>query len=68
MPEAFFLNGAAAPLFTLHWPGSTACAPVLLLPPLLEELNKSRRALNELARALQAQGHAVLLVDWFGTG
>lgn len=68
MPEAFFLTGANAPLFTLHWPGANARPPVLLLPPLLEELNKSRRQLNELARALRAAGHGVLLVDWFGTG
>lgn len=68
MPEAFFLTGARAPLFTLHWPGASARPPVLLLPPLLEELNKSRRQLNELARALHAAGHGVLLVDWFGTG
>lgn len=65
---AFFLNGSGGALLALHWPGRTELAPVLLLPPLLEELNKSRRQLNLLARALHAAGHGVLLVDWFGTG
>lgn len=68
MRDAFFLTGATAPLFALHWHGQLDRAPILLLPPLLEELNKSRRQLNQLAHALQAAGHAVLLVDWTGTG
>jgi uncharacterized protein len=68
MPEAFFLTATTAPLFSLHWRGDNTHAPVLLLPPLLEELNKSRRQLNELARALNAAGYPVLLVDWYGTG
>lgn len=68
MRDAFFLTGATAPLFCLHWRGDPALAPVLLLPPLLEELNKSRRQLNEMARALHASGRGVLLVDWTGTG
>ena len=68
MRDAFFLSGATAPLFALHWHGNPALAPVLLLPPLLEELNKSRRQLNQLALALQAAGRGVLLVDWSGTG
>lgn len=68
MFDAFFLTEADASLFTLHWPGRTDRAPVLLLPPLLEELNKSRRQLQDIAMALHRRGHGVLLMDWFGTG
>lgn len=68
MFDAFFLTEADASLFTLHWPGRADRAPVLLLPPLLEELNKSRRQLQDIAMALHRRGHGVLLPDLFATG
>ncbi len=68
MANAFFLTGAQAPLFTLYWPGASDRAPVLLLPPLLEEMNRSRRQLHDLAEALAARGLPVLLPDLTGTG
>jgi exosortase A-associated hydrolase 2 len=43
-----------------HW--------LLLAPPLAEELNKSRRTLSLLGRALAAAGVGFLMVDLFGTG
>jgi exosortase A-associated hydrolase 2 len=68
MPHAFFLTGATAPLFTLYWPGAPSRAPVLLLPPLLEEMNRARRQLHDVAEALSARGLPVLLPDLTGTG
>ncbi len=68
MPHAFFLIGATAPLFTLYWPGAPTRAPVLLLPPLLEEMNRTRRQLHDLAEALSARGLPVLLLDLTATG
>lgn len=41
---------------------------VLVVPPLLEELNKSRRTLALLGRALVREGIGCLLPDLFGTG
>jgi exosortase A-associated hydrolase 2 len=43
-----------------HW--------VLVAPPLAEELNKSRRTLSLLGRALAKIGVGLLMVDLFGTG
>jgi exosortase A-associated hydrolase 2 len=41
---------------------------VLFVPPLGEEMNKSRRMLSLVAQALATRGLATVLVDLFGTG
>jgi exosortase A-associated hydrolase 2 len=69
--HGFFLERAGAPpLFcTLHRPASgPSRGAVLCLPPLGEELNRSRRACATTARALAQAGYTVLLVDLRGCG
>jgi exosortase A-associated hydrolase 2 len=69
--RARFLEGSRGRLFSVgvqppelpgphHW--------VLVIPPLLEELNKSRRTLHLLGQALAARGIGCLLPDLYGTG
>jgi exosortase A-associated hydrolase 2 len=69
--RAHFLEGPRGRLFCVgvqppeqpgpqHW--------VLVIPPLLEELNKSRRTLHLLGQALAARGIGCLLPDLYGTG
>jgi exosortase A-associated hydrolase 2 len=41
---------------------------VIIVPPLAEEMNKSRRMMALQARALAAEGIDVLIVDLYGTG
>ena len=68
-PEPYFLAGTAGPLFALHFAAARpAQRAVLVLPPFAEELNKSRRMIALAARALQAAGIHVLLIDLYGTG
>jgi exosortase A-associated hydrolase 2 len=68
-PDPFFLEGTAGPLFALHFaPAGPAQRAVLVLPPFAEELNKSRRLIALAARALQAAGIHVLMIDLYGTG
>lgn len=55
-------------LAVLHAPQGAVRAAVLLAPPFLEELNKTRRMLAEQARAFAAQGAAVLRLDLTGCG
>lgn len=70
LPKAHFLKFGARRLFSVHWPA--ACNPprwrILLLPPLVEELNKCRRLLADIARGLAAEGCEVVVVDLYGTG
>lgn len=68
MREVFFLDTPAGPRLSLHRPGRPDRAPLLVLPPFAEELNKSRRQLACLGDALQAAGHGMLLLDLYGTG
>ena len=68
---ARFLDGPLGRLFTVGFrpPGQPRPTRwVLLVPPLFEELNKSRRTLSLLGRALAAQGFGCLLPDLYGTG
>ena len=68
-PDPYFLAGTAGPLFALHFAAAgPAQRAVLVLPPFAEELNKSRRMIALAARALQAAGIHVLLLDLYGTG
>lgn len=68
MREFTFLPGSNGALCAMHWVGDATCTPIMLLAPLQEELNKSRRQLHLIADCLSAIGHAVLLVDYYGTG
>ena len=69
MPDPYFIAGTAGPLFALHFAAAGAGQrAVLVLPPFAEELNKSRRMIALAARALQAAGIHVLMIDLYGTG
>lgn len=68
--EPFFLESPRGPLFCLFL--SPAASPpkagVLYLHPFAEEMHKSRRMAALAARALAAQGCAVLQLDMTGCG
>jgi exosortase A-associated hydrolase 2 len=68
--DAFFLETAQGRRFcVLHEPADRPVrGSVLYLPPFAEEMNKSRRTVAVTARALAAQGWAVLQVDLAGCG
>lgn len=68
--EAGFLNGQAGPVFyVLHLPGDrTPRGSILFVPPLAEEMNKSRRMVNLQARRMAQAGFAVLVPDLYGCG
>ncbi|WP_019594988.1 hydrolase 2, exosortase A system-associated [Thioalkalivibrio sp. ALM2T] len=68
--EAGFLEGKAGPVFhVLHLPdGPSIRGAVLFVPPLAEELNKSRRMVSLQARRLAQAGYAVLIPDLYGCG
>ncbi len=76
-PEPFFLDGRAGRLFCVLYPGdgdgdgdgaAGARRGVLVVPPFAEEMNKCRRMVALAARAMQARGADVLLLDPTGTG
>ncbi len=65
----FYLDAAAGRLFAVSFePAGERRGQLLFCPPFAEELNKSRRMMNLAARHLAAAGHAVLIVDLYGTG
>lgn len=68
--EASFLDGRAGPIFhVVHRPADRAPrGSVLFVPPLAEEMNKSRRMINLQARRLAQAGFAVLIPDLYGCG
>lgn len=69
--EAFFLPRDQHSLFCLLFsppPGQPVTGAVLHVPAFAEEMNKSRRAVANAARALAAQGRQVLIFDLHGTG
>lgn len=51
-----------------HEPATPARSCVVYVHPFAEEMNKSRRAAAECARALAVAGHAVLQIDLLGCG
>ena len=55
-------------LALLHPPAGAAVGCILIVPPFAEEMNKSRRMVTDVARALNARGYAAATVDVFGTG
>ena len=69
--EAFYLKGAAGPLFSIYHP---AVRPrqsrfgLVYAPPFAEEMNRARRMAALQARRLAELGVDVLLLDPFGTG
>jgi exosortase A-associated hydrolase 2 len=67
--QPFFLKAAAGERFCLFHPAAGACRGGLVyVPPFGEEMNKARRMAALQARALAAQGIAVLQIDLYGTG
>jgi len=68
--EAFQLPRPMGRRFCIHHPPHThrAVAAVVYVHPLAEEMNKSRRMAAMQARALAAQGCAVLQIDLLGCG
>jgi exosortase A-associated hydrolase 2 len=68
MSQAFFLSGRRGELACRYWPGDAGRAPVLLVPPLHEEMNRARVQLRRIGEYLQARGHSVLLGDLYGSG
>jgi len=71
MRVAFFLDGAAGKVFctgTLHPDKASIRGRVLIVPPLAEEMNKSRHLLAAIARAAGDACYDVILPDLFGTG
>jgi exosortase A-associated hydrolase 2 len=66
----FFLQGGAGRTFAMYH-AAAAGAPrgqLLVVPPFVEEMNKSRRMLALLARAAARRGVGTLLLDLYGTG
>ncbi len=69
--EAHFIDGPLDKIFQLRIlpeQPSKARGRVLIVSPFAEEMNRSRRFLVELARALARHGFAVSLPDLHGTG
>lgn len=70
--EPLFLALGEPPLSTrfalLHRPAGRVVGLVVQAPAFAEEMNKSRRMVALQARALCAQGHAVLQLDLLGCG
>lgn len=67
--DAFFLGSGNEQRFCLFHPPLGPCrGAILYLHPFAEELNRSRRMASLAARALAAQGHAVLQIDLTGCG
>lgn len=69
--EAFFLPRDQHSLFCLLFnppPGRPRAGAILHVPAFAEEMNKSRRAVTNAARALAANGWQVMVFDLHGTG
>lgn len=72
VPDPHFIEGPSGPLFTVTYapPGAdqSAHAGALILPPFAEEMNRSRRMMALLGRALAARGIVATVLDLYGTG
>jgi exosortase A-associated hydrolase 2 len=69
--EAFFLPRGVHSLFCLLFSppeGVPAAGAIVHVPAFAEEMNKSRRAVANAARAMAERGRQVLLFDLHGTG
>ncbi len=60
-------SGAKGPEWLLRI-GDPAAAPILFVPPLFEEMNRTRALIVATMRALAAGGHCCWLPDLTGTG
>jgi len=70
LPQVFFLPAAEGERLCIFHPaqGTTPRGRVLYLPPFAEEMNASRRMAAATARAMAADGWAVLQADLLGCG
>lgn len=67
--ENFFLAAAPGQRYCMFYPAAGAArAALLYVAPFGEEMNRTRRAAALQARALAAQGCAVLQIDLYGSG
>jgi len=67
----FWLAGKGGDIFCVRFEpanGARSKRGLLVIPPFAEEMNKSRRMLASLARAVAQRGYPTLLLDLFGTG
>ncbi|WP_432383663.1 hydrolase 2, exosortase A system-associated [Duganella sp. P38] len=69
-PQPFFLpvEGSGQRFCLYHAAAAPCRGALLLVPPFGDEMNKSRRMLALLARALARQGVATLQIDLYGCG
>jgi exosortase A-associated hydrolase 2 len=67
--QPFYLDGPRGALFAV-WqrPAGGAGKTVLYLPPLAEEMNRSRRTIAALGRTMAERGLGLFVLDLFGTG
>ena len=64
-----YLDGPSGALFAVwHRPAGRAGETVLYLPPFGEEMNRSRRTIAGLGRAMAERGLGLFVLDLFGTG
>lgn len=72
IPDPQFIEGPSGPLFTVTYAppdaGSGTAPGALILPPFAEEMNRSRRMMALLGRALAARGMTATVLDLYGTG
>lgn len=66
-PALSYEQGAQGPEWLLRI-GDPAATPILFVPPLFEEMNRTRALLVATMRALAADGHCCWLPDLTGTG
>ncbi|HEV2678772.1 MAG TPA: hypothetical protein VGV37_29865 [Aliidongia sp.] len=67
--QPLYLDGPNGALFAVwHRPAGSASDTVLYLPPFAEEMNRSRRTIALLGRAMTARGLGLFVLDPFGTG
>ncbi len=65
---AAFIDGTRGRLFVVRTGPASATNAVLIVPPFAEEMNRTRRTITEVSRALAERGTASICVDLFGTG
>jgi exosortase A-associated hydrolase 2 len=66
-----FIESHSGKLFAIYYPTANDNATkntIIHIPAFAEEMNVSRRMIAVQARKFVAQGHAVLILDLFGTG